>query len=216
MTSVDDQSTAAHAAPQAGPDEAAVAAAGANPALVGVPTFVVGSVALGLYLVGFTGADNAAAGMLPILFMATGIGQLVACVWAARLGQGPVAAIFGIFGGFWWSFPVLATGLAHGWFGGASTATGAKETFLLSWLVLIVVLTLGSLRLPSAFTALFVLVDIALLLVLLATSSGSTTLLFAGGIAVFLFALIGVYLFIDAMGQATGGKPMAMGKPIIS
>jgi uncharacterized protein len=32
---------------------------------------------------------------------------------------------------------------------------------------------------------------------------------------VFAFALVGVYLFVDAMGQATGGKPMPMGKPII-
>lgn len=220
MTSVEESSTAAHAAPDTGPDDAAVAAAGSNPALVGVPTFVVGSVALGLYLVSFTGSSaNAAIGMLPILFATTAVGQWFACAWAARVGQGAVAAIFGIFGGFWTSFAVLATGLGHSWFGDTTQTTAqtaAQETFLLSWLVMIVVLTVASLRLPSVFTLLFFLVDLALLLVLLGTASGSTSLLFAGGIAVFAFTLVGVYLFVDALGQATGGKPMAMGKPIVS
>jgi uncharacterized protein len=221
MSTIDEQSTAAHAAPDTGVDTAAAAAAAsANPALVGVPTFVIGSVALGLYLVGFTGASSTAlVGMLPILFMCTGIGQLVATLWAVRIGAGAPAAIFGIFTGFWLSFAVLATSLGADWFGPTSTdtavATGAQETFLLTWLIGIVILTVASLRLPAAFTVLFVLIDAALLLVLLGTSSGSTGLLFVGGIVVFAFALVGVYLFLDALGQATGGKPMPMGKPII-
>ena len=91
MTTIDEQSTAAHAAPDTGAE--AAAAAGANPALVGVPTFVIGSVALGLYLVGFTGASSTAlVGLLPILFMCTGIGQLVATVWSVRIGAGAPAA----------------------------------------------------------------------------------------------------------------------------
>lgn len=218
MSTIDEQSTAAHAAPDTRADAAAAAAA--NPALVGVPTFVIGAVALGLYLVGFTGASSTAlVGMLPILFMCTGIGQLVATLWAVRVGAGAPAAIFGIFTGFWLSFAVLATSLGADWFGPTSTdtavATGAQETFLLTWLIGIIVLTVASLRLPAAFTVLFVLIDAALLLVLLGTSSGSTGLLFVGGIVVFAFALVGVYLFVDALGQATGGKAMPMGKPII-
>lgn len=218
MTTIDEQA-GAHAASDSAVDEAAAAAA-ANPALVGVPTFVIGSVALGLYLVGFTGAPSTAlVGMLPILFMCTGIGQLIATGWAIRTGAGPVAAIFGIFAGFWLSFAVLATSLGADWFGPTSTdttvATGAQVTFLLSWLVGIVMLTLASLRLPSIFTLLFVLVDAALLLVLLGTASGSTGLLFIGGLAVFSFALVGVYLFVDALGQATGGKALPMGKPLV-
>jgi succinate-acetate transporter protein len=218
MTTIDEQSTAAHAAPDSAADEAAAAAA--NPALVGVPTFVIGSVCLGLYLIGFTGASSTVAiALVPILIFANGMGLVIATLWAIRLGQGPVASIFGIFAAFWLSFPLLVLGLAHGWFGDATTnpsvATNAQVAFLLTWLIGIVVLTLASLRLPSVFTALFVLVDLALLLVLLGTAQGSTGLLFAGGIAVFAFALVGIYLFIDAMGQATGGKPMPMGKPII-
>ena len=78
MTTVDEQSTAAHAAPDAGPDAEATAAAAANPALVGVPTFVVGSICLGLYLVGFTGASSTVAiALVPILIFANGLGLLL-------------------------------------------------------------------------------------------------------------------------------------------
>ena len=226
MTTVDDQGqsmTARTETPshRADPEPDAAAAAGANPALVGVPTFVIGSIALGLYLVGFTGASSTALiGMVPILYMCTGIGQLIATAWAIKTGAGAVASIFGIFAGFWLSFSVLATALGNDWFGASSTdtaaATGAQVTFLLSWLIGIVMLTLASLRLPAVFTLLFVLVDVALLLVLLGTALGSTGLLFGGGIAVFAFALVGVYLFVDAMGKATGGKALPMGSPIIS
>ncbi|NMO93843.1 GPR1/FUN34/YaaH family transporter [Actinomycetospora sp. TBRC 11914] len=221
MTTVD-EGTGAHAAesraPDAGAADAEAAAAAANPALVGVPTFVIGSVALGLYLVGFTGSSNAVLGLIPILFMCNGIGQLIACGWAIRTHAGPVAAIFGIFAGFWLSFSVLVTSLSHNWFGDATAtgaATGAQETFLLTWLIGIVMLTLATLRLPSVFTLLFVLVDLALLLVLLGTAAGSTGLLAIGGIAVFAFSLVGVYLFFDAMSVANGGSSLPMGRPLI-
>ncbi|MCD2192453.1 acetate uptake transporter family protein [Actinomycetospora endophytica] len=220
MTTID-ESTGAHAAEAKAADQAAAdaAAAAANPALVGVPTFVIGSVALGLYLIGFTGSStNAAIGMVPILILCTGVGQVIATVWAIRTGAGPVAAIFGIFAGFWLSFSALVLGLGHNWFGDATAtgaATAAQETFLLTWLIGIVILTLASLRLPSVFTLLFVLVDLALLLVLLGTAAGSTGLLFGGGIAVFAFTLVGVYLFFDALSQASGGGALPLGKPLI-
>src|SRR5437773_3020590 len=87
-----------------------------DPAIVGVPTFVVGSVMLGLALVNYAPAPG---GALPIIILATGIGQLVATLWSAALGQSAVAAIFGMFTGFWLSYAALLTGLAHGW-GGVS------------------------------------------------------------------------------------------------
>lgn len=198
----------------------AEAEAVANPALLGVPVFVIGSVALGLYLIGFKNADHAAAGMLPVLLFCNGLGLVVATVWAIRAGQGPVAAIFGIFSAFWISFPILVLGLAHDWWGIAASdtagATDAKATFLLSWFVGIVMLTLASLRLPAVFTLLFVLVDVALAVVYFGVVAGSTSLLFIGGLVVFAFALVGVYLFFDAMGVSLGGRPLPMGKPLVS
>ena len=84
-----------------------------------------------------------------------------------------------------------------------------------TWLVVIVMLTLATLRLPSAYTALFFVVDVALLLVFLGVNEGSTGLLKAGGYAVFVFTAIGVYLFFGAASLATGGPAMPLGKPLL-
>ena len=36
-----------------------------------------------------------------------------------------------------------------------------------------------------------------------------------GSLGVFLFALVGVYLYFGALSVATGGKPVPMGRPIL-
>ncbi len=209
MTQTLDPAATAPAVPSAPP------APEGNPALIGVPTFLVGSIALGLVLTGFVPA-TASAASIPIIMTATGFGQAVAALWAARLGQSTVASIFVIFTGFWTSYAALVLGLTHGWFGILpEDAVRTQELFLGSWLVLIVLLTLSTLRLPFAFTVLFALVDLALLLVLLGTSQASTGLLKAGGFTVFSFAVVGAYLFVDAMAQATGGRALPLGRPVL-
>ena len=186
-----------------------------NPALIGVPTFLVGSIALALVLVGFVPAAAAAAS-IPIIATATGFGQAVAALWAARLGQNAVAGIFGIFTGFWTSYAALVLGLTHGWFGiMPADAVRTQELFLGSWLAVVLLLTLSTLRLPRAFTVLFGLICLALLLVLLGTSLASETLTQAGGITVFAFVGVGAYLFVDAMSQATGGRALPLGQPVL-
>ncbi|SRR6266496_5471713 len=187
-----------------------------NPALIGVPTFLVGSIALGLVLTGFTPA-TAGGASIPIIMTATGFGQAVAALWAARLGQNAVASIFGIFTGFWTSYAALVLGLTHGWFGiTAADTVKTQELFLGSWLTIIVLLTLATLRLPAAFTLLFGLIDLALLLVLLGTAQASTSLVKVGGWAVFSFVTVGAYIYLAAMNQATGGRALPLGKPLLS
>jgi succinate-acetate transporter protein len=193
----------------------AVATQAGNPALIGVPTFLAGSIALGLVLTGFVPAAAAGASV-PIIMTATGIGQLVAAVWAASLAQNAVASIFGIFTGFWLSYAALVLGLTHNWFGILpADAQKTQELFLLTWLILIVLLTLASLRLPLAFTVLFVLIDLALLFVYMGTSQSSANLTKVGGYFVFSFVVVGAYLFFDAMNSATGGKALPLGNPVI-
>jgi succinate-acetate transporter protein len=185
-----------------------------DPAIVGVPTFVVGSVMLGLALINYAPASG---GALPIIILATGVGQLVATLWAAALGQSAVAAVFGIFTGFWLSYAALVAGLAHGWWGVAPAATvHTVAAFLISWLVIIGVLTLGSLRLPSAFTLIFALIDLTLILDLASTINGAPGLAKAGGICVFIFAAVGAYVFAASLSVATGGRPFPLGRPVIT
>ena len=122
---------------------------------------------LGLALVGVVPAAAVGAA-LPIILTATSIGLFLATIWSASLGQSAVASVFGIFAGFWLSYAVLVLGLTHNWFGVAAASVQAtQELFLVAWLVVIVMLTLATLRLPVAYTAVFVLVDLALLLVFL-------------------------------------------------
>ena len=183
-----------------------------DPGMLGLPIFIVGSVALGMVLVGAVPA-TAVGASLPIILAATSAGLFIATIWSAAIGQSAVASIFGIFAGFWLSYAVLV--LIHGWFGITVLAAAAtQELFLISWLVIIVVLTLATLRLPLAFTLIFALVDVALLLVLLGTEEASTGLLKTGGYVVLAFAAVGVYVFYGAASLATGGKGVPLGKPI--
>ncbi len=54
-----------------------------DPAILGLPIFVVGSVALGLALVGYV-PDAAGGVIVPVIFAATGIGLVISTVWAAK------------------------------------------------------------------------------------------------------------------------------------
>jgi uncharacterized protein len=192
-----------------------------NPAILGLPTFIAGSVALGLGLAGVVPAGVLGA-PLAIILAATALGLLLAAIWAAAVGQSAVASVFGIFGTFWLSYGVLVLGLDHNWFAITVTAVLATvKLFLLTWLIVIVMLTLATLRLPVAFTAVFVLVDLALLLLYIAFANASplgvpsSGLLKAAGYVVLVFAAIGVYLFFDAASAATGGKALPLGKPLL-
>jgi len=217
MTSLD-ATADAPAPPPAAAEESAAAAAGplaGDPGLVGLPSFIVGSIALGLVLVGVVPA-TAVGASLPIIMAATSVGLLVATVWAAALGQSAVASVFGIFAGFWASYAVLVLGLLHNWFGiGLTAVIDTEKLFLITWLVVIVILTLATVRLPVAYTAVFGLIDVALLLVLLGTVQSSSGLLKTGGYFVLAFAAVGVYIFFGSCSLATGGKHVPLGQPLM-
>ncbi len=215
MTTLNASDETGHLANPPAPAPAPSPSLGGDPTMLGLPTFIVGSVALGLVLVGMVPA-TAVGASLPIILAATAAGLFLSTIWAAALGQSAVACIFGVFAGFWLSYAVLVLGLTHNWFGVTLLAVkSTQELFLTSWLVIIVVLTLFTLRLPLAFTVILGLVDVALLLVLLGTANGSTGLLKTGGYVVLLFAAVGVYVFYGSAAQATGGKAIPLGKPLL-
>jgi succinate-acetate transporter protein len=216
MTALDPDNTA-----QEAPAPPVVGPMAGDPGMLGLGSFIVGSVALALAIVGVVPAGVLGA-PLAIILAATALGLLMATVWSAAVGQSAVAAVFGIFGTFWLSYAVLVLGLDHNWF--AITATAVLATvklFLVAWLVVVLMLTLTTLRLPSAFTVLFALVSLALLLLLLAFAEASplgvpsTGLLKTGGYVVLIFAALGMYLFAGADAAGTGGKGLPLGKPLM-
>ena len=192
-----------------------------DPGMLGLGSFIVGSIALGLGLVGVVPVGVLGA-PLAIILAATALGLLLAAIWAAAVGQSAVAAVFGIFGTFWLSYAVLVLGLDHNWFAITVTAVLATvKLFLVAWLVVVLMLTLTTLRLPAAFTVLFALVSLALLLLLLAFAEASplgvpsTGLLKTAGYVVLVFAALGMYLFAGAAAAGTGGKGLPLGKPLM-
>ena len=186
-----------------------------DPAKLGLPSFIVGSIALGLALVGVTPA-SAVGAPLAIIMAATAAGLTIAAIWAAAIGASAVAAIFGIFAGFWLSYAVLVIGLLHNWFGiGLPAVVATEKLFLLTWLVLIVMLTLATLRLPLAFTVVFALIDVALLLLFINTIHASAGLSKTAGYVVLAFAALGVYVFFGSASMATGGNPLPLGRPVL-
>jgi succinate-acetate transporter protein len=215
MTTVDadiQSGRGVHAAPAV---EAAAPAVTGDPALIGLPSFIAGSVALGLVLVGYVPAAAVGAS-LPVIVAATGLGLVIAAVWSAAVGQSAVAGVFGIFAGFWLSYGMLVLGLTHNWFAiVAADAIDTQGLFLISWLVVVGMLTLATLRLPIAYTALFALIEIALVLVLVGTLQQSAGTLKVGGVVVFVFAAVGVYLFFSSASQATGGKALPLGQALV-
>jgi succinate-acetate transporter protein len=197
--------------------QAAPPAPAGNPALLGLPTFLPGALSLGLWLVGYTAADDLGA-IAPAVLFSSGLFLLVSAVWASRVGNSLVAAIFGIFSAFWLSLGVLVAAVTNGWLGlAAATNPDANPlpTFLISWLIVFVALTLGTLRLPLAFTAGFVFVDVAVALVLTNVLSGAAIFATLAGISVFVFCAVFAYIWFDGIGQELGAKPMAMGSPIL-
>ena len=186
-----------------------------DPGIVGLPAFLAGAVALALVLVGFVPAAAGAAS-IPIIMSATSVGLLIATVWAARLGQNAVAGIFGAFAGFWLSYAALVLGLGHNWFSiTAADAARSQELFLIAWLVIFALLTIGALRLPAVYPVLFALVVVVIVLVLVGTAGPSTGALKTAGYVLFLIIAMGAYLFVNSMNTATGGRALPLGPPIL-
>jgi succinate-acetate transporter protein len=186
-----------------------------DPGVIGLPAFLAGAIALALVLVGFVPAAAAAAS-IPIILTATSVGLLVATIWAARLGQNAVAGVYGAFFGFWLSYAALVLGLGHNWFAIATgVAARSQELFLIAWLVIFALLTLGGLRLPVVYPAIFALVVVVDVLVLIGTAGPSVAALKAAGYVLFVIIALGAYLFVNSMMTATGGRALPLGPPIL-
>jgi uncharacterized protein len=185
-----------------------------DPSVLGLPSFIAGSVALGLVLIGAVPA-LAVGASLPIILAAASAGLFLATIWAAAIGQNAVAAIFGVFASFWLSYALLLLGLMHGWFGiGLTAVARTEEAFLITWIVVIGLLLLGTLRLPVVYSLILALVEVALILVLIGTYQASSGVLKGGGYVALVFAGIGAFAYLGAATKASGGRHVPLGRPI--
>jgi succinate-acetate transporter protein len=195
-------------------EEPAAVAPAADPSALGLPAFVMSAVALSIALIGWVPA-SAVGAPLPIIIAGGGIALIITTVWAAAVGQSAVAAVFGIFGAFWISYSALIFGVIHNSLGLSLTSiVPTQKLFLITWLVVFVMLTIATLRLPVAYSAVFGFVALAVLLILLGVYQVSQNLQIAGGASLMAAAAVGVYLFFHSISVGTGGKPMNLGKPL--
>jgi len=195
-------------------EEPAAGPLAGDPAMVALPSFVVGAVTLGMVGIGVVPTIAVGASM-PIV-LAAAVGMFLATIWAARIGQNAAAGISGIVGGFLLSYALLTLGLIHNWFGIPLTAVAdTQKMFLISWIAIVSMLALATLRLPIVFTLLFAIVDVALILDLLGVIQNSVNLNKAGGWVLMAVAAIVVYLFFSSASHATGGKELPLGPPIL-
>lgn len=186
-----------------------------DPGIIGLPIFAAGSVCLGMALVGYVPAAAVGA-VLPIVLAATGVGLMIATFWSLALGQTMVAGVYGLFAGFWLSYAMLLLGVLHGWFlVPAKDVPQAEALFLITWAIVMGALTIASLRLPLAFTAVFGLVVLALVLLVPATLNLSAGLTHAAGVVVLAFAALGLYLFLGTASTTLGGPAYPLGRSLI-
>lgn len=194
--------------------ESGEAAANAgNPGLLGLPLTLAGAVGLGFTN---TGLVSASAAPVPILLSATAVGLLLTTIWSAALGQNVNATVYGVFFGFYGSFAALSLGLTHDWFGiPAADQSQTTVLWLGSWLLVIGLLTVLSLRLPWTYPALFAVVDVALVLLIIGAVAGSPAATHAGGWAIFVFVGFVIYFYVAALWEETGGRALPLGRPLI-
>lgn len=206
----------------AGPQEVQVGAGG-DPLMIGIPIFIVGSLVLGITLIGVNPIPLT--GMVPVILAATAFFQLVTTAWALLLGQGMVACIMALFSGFWASLAVLLLGLAHNWFAIPLTQVANEElTFFIAWDVIFffffffLLLMITMLRLPVIYPAIVALVVVAVTLVIFGVEfAGSATTLFqAAGACVIAFCALGTVVFLHVGSVSLGGPPFPpLGAPLV-
>lgn len=200
----------------AGPQEVQVGAGG-DPLMIGIPIFVVGSLVLGITLIGVNPVPLA--GMVPVILAATAFFQLVTTAWALLLGQGMVACIFALFSGFWASLAALLLGLGHNWYGIPPAQVANEELiFFIAWDVIFFFLLITMLRLPVIYPAIVALVVVAVTLVIFGVEfAGSATTLFqAAGASVIAFCALGLAVFLHIGSTSLGGPPFPpLGAPLV-
>ncbi|WP_236792818.1 GPR1/FUN34/YaaH family transporter [Amycolatopsis sp. GM8] len=183
-----------------------VVGAGGDPLIIGLPIFAVGSLALGMALIGFVPA-TALGAVVPIVVFGTGLFLTVVTIWAALLAQTMVAGITGTFAGFWLSLGALLVGLGHNWYGvAAADVSATQQLFFIAWGALFLFLLIPTLRLPAIYPAVVGLVVVALALAATGARTGDVNILKAAGYVILVFSLLGFCAFVNVALTAMGAK----------
>ncbi len=188
-----------------------------NPAVLGLIVFATGSLVLGISLLGNVPLAVQPGTVQPIVYAGTGLGLLIATVWAASLQQTFVATILGTFAGFWFSYSAMVLGLTHNWYGiPAANIPHTLGQFLIGWDAAIFMLFLVTLRLPLVFSIILGAGTVGVAFLAAAVLGTSSAPYHIGGVFVLIFAAFGFYAYLSGALESVGGKGLPLGKPIAS
>lgn len=192
-----------------------------NPAVLGLMVFATGSLVLAISLFGNVPLAVQPASIQPIVYAGTGLGLLIATIWAASLQQTFVATILGTFAGFWLSYTAMVEGLLHNWYGTLGTPPGSAiphtlGQFLIGWDVAIFMLFLVTLRLPLVFSLILGAGTIGVAFLAVAVMGTGSAMYHVGGVFVLIFAILGYYAYLSGALESVGGKGLPLGKPVVS
>ena len=198
-----------------------------DPFVLGLPLIALGTVALGLQMVGYVNVASSGS-PLAIVVAASGLGLLISTGAAIGLDISPVSSIWsngrslptvvlGAVAAFFLSYGALILGLVHGWFGIApANVEHTVSSFEISWLVVFAFVGLASLRLPVLFTLLFATFEVVLALLLIGTLKPSTTADNIAGVLEMGIAVASGYVFLAVASAASGGREFPIGRPILA
>jgi succinate-acetate transporter protein len=183
-----------------------------DPQILAAPVFTIGSIALGMQLVGYAGTPLTFNTPLAIIAGCTGLFLIISTFWAAYAGQSFVAAFAGTFGAFWIAYFLLVMGVLHDWFA-YTTLTDPRDigrtiaTFAIAFAAFFFIMTLVSLLLPIVYTIIIGLVTVALCLVAAAVlmTPIDEDILKVAGYVVLVFAGFGLWLSWTRMNLSLGG-----------
>jgi uncharacterized protein len=188
-----------------------------NPAVLGLLVFATGSLVLGISLLGNVPLAVQPGTVQPIVYAGTGLGLIIATVWAASLQQTFVATILGTFAGFWLSYSAMVLGLTHNWYGiPAADIPHTLGQFLIGWDAAIFMLFLVTLLLPLVYSLILGAGTVGVALLAVAVMGTSSAMYRAGGVFVLIFAILGFYAYLSGALESVGGKPLPLGKPVSS
>src|SRR3984957_1272903 len=188
-----------------------------NPAVLGLMVFATGSLVLGISLLGNVPLAVQPGTVQPIVYAGTGLGLVIATIWAAALQQTFVATILGTFAGFWLSYSAMVLGLTHNWY--AIPPADIPHTlgqFLIGWDVAIFMLFLVTLLLPLVFSIILGAGTVGVALLAIAVMGTSSVTYRAAGVFVLIFAAFGYYAYLSGALESVGGKGLPLGKPVVS
>ncbi|HEY7124927.1 MAG TPA: acetate uptake transporter [Ktedonobacterales bacterium] len=194
--------------------ETATKVAVADPAPLGLFGFATTTLVLSAANSNFTGVN--AGGALTLALAFGGLAQLLAGMWEFKNGNTFGGVAFSSYGTFWisfWAFLTIGPNTA-------SLESGANNLgwYLIGWAVVTGLLTLGTLRLNTGLTVVFVLLFITYLLLAIGAfnppAKGELPSPIAGyfGIAT---AIAAYYVGLAGVLRSVGGMQLPVGGPLM-